>query len=45
VQKLAEELGSLQAETATREAEAERLREKDLSLKQELDNLIESTQF
>ena len=45
VQKLATELGTLQTDAASREAELERLRESDLSLKQELDSLIESTQF
>jgi hypothetical protein len=45
VQKLAAELGTLQTDAASREAELERLREGDLSLKQELDSLIESTQF
>lgn len=45
VQKLAAELGSLQTDVAGREVEMERLRESDLSLKRELDELIESTQF
>jgi chromosome segregation ATPase len=45
VQKLAVELGTLQTDAASREAELDRLRESDLSLKQELDSLIESTQF
>jgi hypothetical protein len=45
VQKLATELGTLQVEAAAREAELERARDRDLALKQELDSLIESTQF
>lgn len=45
VQKLAAELGTLQTDAAGREAELERLRESGLSLKQELDGLIENTQF
>lgn len=45
VQKLAAELGALQTDVAGREAEMERLRESELSLKRELDELIESTQF
>lgn len=45
VQKLAVELGALQTDAAGREAELDRLREAGLTLKQELDALIESTQF
>ena len=45
VQKLAAELGVLQTDAAGREAEMERLRENGLTLKQELDGLVESTQF
>lgn len=45
VQKLASELGTLQVEAAAREADLERFRDRDLALKQELDTLIESTQF
>ncbi len=45
VQKLAAELGVLQTDAAGREAEMERLRENGLTLQQELDGLIESTQF
>lgn len=45
VQKLAVELGALQTDAAGREAELDRLREGGLTLKQELDALIESTQF
>jgi hypothetical protein len=45
VQKLATELGTLQVEAASREAELDRSRDRDLALKQELDSLIESTQF
>lgn len=45
VQKLAAELGVLQTDAAGREAEMERLRENGLTLKQELDGLIENTLF
>ncbi|MCZ2153658.1 MAG: hypothetical protein LC114_07120 [Bryobacterales bacterium] len=45
VQKLAAELGTLQTDTAAAEVELDRLREKDVSLKSELNNLIESAEF
>jgi hypothetical protein len=45
VQKLAAELGTLQTDAAEREAEIERLRERDATLQQELASMIESTQF
>lgn len=45
VQKLAAELGTLQSDSAEREAELERLNQTNATLREELDSLIESTQF